>query len=275
MNRQLEDLSMSIEAREKIGAKSQPMLKGTMERCEAAISDLRNQHLVIQEMPHLMGKVAAASGKAILGKRLMDWAFVQLTDTAEEKFFRPNIMFPVPPDQMPHIYDPNMGLPAAEGVPVTEFGRLEKDQYYLKLGRSTGVTAGICHGALACCNWKGKDGVRYQHDGQRLESSSSVTEEFIIINKKRRGPDYQQSSFAEEGDSGSLVINIKGQVCGLLYGAATGFSGPSGLSHFYAHAGLAIDFAELSNSMKLRTITKDHDGKITEPPVELGLPDGS
>ena len=267
MNRQLEDLSMSIEAREKTGAKSQHMLKGTMERFEAAISDLRNRRLVIQEMPHLMGKVAAASGKAILGKRLMDWAFVQLTDTAEENFFRPNIMFPVPPDQMPHIYDSNMGLPAAEGVPVTEFGRLEKDQYYLKLGRSTGVTAGICHGALACCNWKGKDGVRYQHDGQRLESSSSVTEEFIIINKKRRGPDYQQSSFAEEGDSGSLVINIKGQVCGLLYGAATGFSGPSGLSRFYAHAGLAIDFDELSNSIKLRTKTK--------LPAEIGLPDGS
>ena len=38
---------------------------GDMEQCEAAISDLRNQRQVIQKMPHLMGKVAAAPGKAV------------------------------------------------------------------------------------------------------------------------------------------------------------------------------------------------------------------
>lgn len=38
---------------------------GDMEQCEAAISDLRNQCQVIQKMPHLMGKVAAAPEKAV------------------------------------------------------------------------------------------------------------------------------------------------------------------------------------------------------------------
>jgi hypothetical protein len=77
---------------------------------------------------------------------------------------------------MPWLYDPDLGIPVPEGAPLSEFGDLEKDQYYLKIGRSTGVTAGICHGALACCNWKGKDRVRYQHDGQQVELSSNVTE---------------------------------------------------------------------------------------------------
>lgn len=274
MNQQIDDISTEIETRKQVGARPQPMLQKTAENCEVAISDLHRKCQILQKMPHFMGKVAAASGKAILERRLMDWAFIQLTDTAAENFFGPNLMIPVPPDQMPHLYDPNMGLPAADGIPLTEFGRLEKDQYYVKLGRSTGVTAGVCHGALACCNWKGKNRTRYQHDGQQIELSSDITEAFVIINKKLREAEHQQSSFAEDGDSGSLIINIKGKVCGLLYGATTGLSAP-GISHFYANAGLAIDFSDLSSSIKLRTMTKDGDGKLVEPPAEIGLPDSS
>lgn len=70
-------------------------------------------------------------------------------------------------------------------------------------------------------------------------------------------------------------MNIKGRVCGLLYGATTEFSGSPGLSGFYANAGLAIDFVELPNPIKLRIMTKDDDGKIIETPAELGLPDVS
>lgn len=70
-------------------------------------------------------------------------------------------------------------------------------------------------------------------------------------------------------------MNIKGRVCGLLYGATTEFSGCPGLSGFYTNAGLAIDFSKLSSSIKLRTMTKDGDGKIIETPAELGLPDVS
>lgn len=275
INQRMEDLSMKTEERKQIGARPLPTLQRTLEQCEVTVSDLHSKHKILQQMPYLMGNVAAASGKAILGKRLMDWAFVELSDTAAEMFFRPNVMFPVPPDQLPQLYDPDLRIPVPAGTPLTEIGGLEKDQYYLKLGRSTGVTAGICHGALACCNWKGKDRVRYQHDGQQVETSSDVTEEYVIVNKKRGETEHQQASFAEGGDSGSLVINIDGQVCGLLYGATSGLYGPPGRPHSYVNAGLAMDFAELSKSIKLRTMTKVSNGKIVTPPAELGIPEST
>ena len=106
-----------------------------------------------------------------------------------------------------------------------------------------------------------------------MEVSSNVTEEFVIVSKKQVGGDIQQSSFAENGDSGSFVINVDGQVCGLLYGATSGTYGPSGHSHVYTKAGLATDFAELSNSIKLMTSSKDASGNIIDTSAELGLPD--
>lgn len=60
--------------------------------------------------------------------------------------------------------------------------------------------------------------------------------------------DLQQSSFAESRDSGSFVLNVDGQVCGLLYGATSSTYGPSG-HYVYTNAGLATDLAELSNSL--------------------------
>jgi hypothetical protein len=86
MNHQPENLSIKIEAREQIGARPLPTLQRTVEQCEAAISELGNKRRILQQMSHLMGKVTAVSGKAILGRKLMDWAFVQLTDTAADIF---------------------------------------------------------------------------------------------------------------------------------------------------------------------------------------------
>ena len=109
-----------------------------------------------------------------------------------------------------------------------------------------------------------------------MDLSSNITEEFVIFNKKRGDTELQQVSFAERGDSGSFVINNIGigQVCGLLYGATIGFYGPPGQSHSYVNADLAIDFTELSNLLRLKTMAKDASGNIIIPPAELSLPNG-
>ena len=275
MNRQIEDFSIKIEEQEKIGARPLPMLKERIEECECAISDLRDKHEVVLKVPRLMGKVATVSGQSILGRRIMDWAFVELPDEAAKEYFKPNKMFHAPPGNMPHLSDISFGVPITEGKLLNQVGQLEKDQFYLKLGRSTGVTAGICNGALACCNWQGRDRARLQHDGQQVALSPGLTEEFVIINKKVGQSNSQQMPFAESGDSGSLVINIDGQVCGLLYGAISGFYGPPGQGKYYSNAGLAMDFTELSNSIKLRTLERGSDGNIVTPPAELALPEDS
>lgn len=272
MSLQIEDLSNKIEARAQAGVRPLPTQQSTLEQCEVVTRDLKSKRQVLEEMPYLMGEVTAISGKALMGKRLMDWAFVRLSETAADAFFKLNVMFPVPPDQMPWLYASDLGLPVPEGTPLTEFGNLEEGNFYFKMGRSTGVTAGICNGALACCNWEGKDCVRFQHDGQQVNLSSNVTEEFVIVNNKQGAAEHQQTSFAESGDSGSFVINNSGQVCGLLYGATSGLYGPPNQPHSYINAGLAIDFTELSESLRLRTMAKDANGNITTPPAELSLP---
>lgn len=251
------------------------MLKEQTKECECAISDLRYKHKAVLKMPHLMGKVATVSGQSILGRRIMDWTFVELPDEAAKEYFKPNKIFHVPAGNMPHLYDISFGVPIGEGKLLNQVCRLEKDQFYLKLGHSTGVTAGICNGALACCNWQGHDRMRFQHDGQQVALSLDLTEEFVVVNKKVGQSNSQQMSFAESGDSGSLVINIDGQVCGLLYGAISGFYGPLGQGRYYSNAGPAIDFTELSNSIKLRTLERDSDGNIVTPPAELALPGDS
>lgn len=272
MNLQADNLSNKIEARAQAGARPLPAQQKTLEQCEIAIQELKTKRQILEEMPYLMGEVTVISGKALMGRKLMDWAFVRLNETTAETFFKPNLMFPVPPDQMPWMYSPDLGLPVPEGTPLLEFGDLKEGTFYYKSGRSTGVTAGICNGTLACCNWEGKDRVRFQHDGQQVDLSSNVTEEFVIVNKKRGNAKHQQTSFAETGDSGSFVINNSGQICGLLYGATSGLYGPPNQPHSYINAGLAIDFDVLSESLKLRTMTKDASGNIITPPAELSLP---
>lgn len=271
---QKEDLSNKIEARAQAQARPLPTQKSTLEQCEVATQDLKSKRQLLEKMPYLMGEVTAISGKALLGRRLMDWAFVQLNETATDAFFKPNVMFPVPPDQMPWLYSSDLGFPVPEGTPLTEFGNLKEGNFYLKMGRTTGVTAGICNGTLACCNWEGKERVRFQHDGQQVKLSSNVTEEFVIVNKKRGTAEHQQKSYAEKGDSGSFVINNSGQICGLLYGATSGLYGPPNQSHSYITAGLAIDFTEISESLRLRSMANDADGNITTSPAELSLPGG-
>lgn len=51
-------------------------------------------------------------------------------------------------------------------------------------------------------------------------------------------------------------------------------SKPFAQSHFYINAGLAIDFTELLESLRLRTMANDANGNMIIPPSELSLPGG-
>ena len=139
------------------------------------MTPLFEKRKIFEPMPHLLGEVMATSGKAILGRIISDWVFTKLDDTAYH-YFKPNKMFAVPEEHQPHRYDPNLGRIRPECSPLTEFGTLEKGGYYAKLGRSTGVTGGICHGVLACCHWTGSNRLRFDHNGRKTELSESAIE---------------------------------------------------------------------------------------------------
>ncbi|KAF7179242.1 hypothetical protein CNMCM7691_008174 [Aspergillus felis] len=83
--------------------------------CAESVSGYRRERQNVTSMPHLMGRVTATSGKAILGKRIIDWAFVQMNDAAIEESFRPNRMFPVRDYQQPRRYKAGESLAPSAG----------------------------------------------------------------------------------------------------------------------------------------------------------------
>ncbi|KAJ5214789.1 hypothetical protein N7468_010468 [Penicillium chermesinum] len=230
-------LSEQIEQNEMIG-KDTTRLRTILSTRQRQIDDLTWEKNLVQGMPIVLGQVLVTSGASILGKRLMDWAFIELSDEAQKLYFGPNSTFEVPRNQQPSAYWkdlPNIALPV--GSTVTDFGNLTKLGYCAKIGRTTEITAGICNGVEAVCRWKGH--IRYDHNGQEMILSDNSTEEYIIL------PKYfsKESTFAEDGDSGSFILNELGEVTGLLFGGA---------SHNASLAGLAMSFEDVITSMKLK-----------------------
>ena len=123
--------------------------------------------------------------------------------------------------QMKDDDDSNVIFPL--GQVATEFGEMKKGNYYLKRGRSTGLTVGRCNGIEADIQ---SQGFRYTEDGKLYELGKHTTREFIVLSFEAIfNGDSKQTGFSQPGDSGALVVDVDGQVCGLLYGEHTGLCG--------------------------------------------------
>lgn len=157
---------------------------------------------------------------------------------------------------IPQISASNGGLSS-----ICRTRRLEKGRCYLKLGRTAAVTAGRCNGALACCNWAGRDKIHHSHNGKGVSLSDNITREFVISSLKPDGANAVQDDLSMPSDSGPLAIDVdKKKACGLLHGSVHGLKGSS------AYRGLAMDMPELSNSIILKARSDGVSG------AELGLP---
>lgn len=236
---------------------------------QVVLEDYRAKRLFLNEMPVNLGKVRVSSGALLYENKIHDWAFVELDDNTATKLFGPNPMLTLPPNHMPSVYgdflDPSL-FPAPE-----TFGQLTEGEYYCKQGRTTGVTGGICNGVLTHCNCSGRQRARYDQFGNRVTMPVS-TEEYVIFSKKMRAAEHSQDSFCEPGDFGSFLIDSSGDVCGLLYGAFTGLSGPTGSENTYVNAGLAMSMPDVMKSVALRTVPKDTGGNPSGSPAILELP---
>ncbi|RMJ21402.1 hypothetical protein PHISP_07724 [Aspergillus sp. HF37] len=255
-----------------IGGAPQTWMVNAIPENERQIRELYNRHAIAQEMPY-QWNVLHTSGKTVLGRRICDWAFVDIPANSASWLFHANRMPHVPSNQAPWRYRAGIGNPAPEGVELTEFGRLEKGQCFLKNGRTSRVTAGICNGARAVCNWTGKGRTRYDHNGKEVVLEQGTTEEYVIVSKTVDQPEREQAPFAKLGDSGSFVLDVEGHVCGLLYGSLDGLCGPPDTAgNYYVGAGLVMDLPDLSESIRLKTVRRGTNGEITGQPASLGLP---
>lgn len=80
------------------------------------------------------------------------------------------------------------------------------------MGRTTGITSGVCHGIEVDVGEQGK--IRYDPSGGKVILGKYSTRELVIMSST--------GTFSEPGDSGSFVFNNLGNVAGLLYGELTG-----------------------------------------------------
>lgn len=221
---------------------------------------------ILEAIPKKIGDVIATSGKAVLGKRLMDWALIRL-DEETEQYFSTNKMFSIPWIQ----YQVDYGVVAHSmqpGFPITEFGSLKEGNWYTKLGRTTSVTTGVCNGALACCNWKEWYKIQNDYSVQGIDSTDIT--EFVVVSSIRKGEALrEQTCFADDGDSGSFALDHEACVCGLLYGGMPSFFDRN---RYFANAGLVMNMPDLTESMKLETMARDGNGQVCSTGF-LGHPD--
>ncbi|MCJ1271059.1 hypothetical protein MMC22_010958 [Lobaria immixta] len=281
--------------------------KGALdERKARAVESQRGLELEkekLQQLPITLGKVLVSSGRAwSVHKRILDWAFVAMdaNQVNRDTWSSPGLnQLPradagglyrnLPEDLVkssPEIYNP--GNPP---MSINGFSRLEKGKWYFKVGRTTDITAGICHGTKIVLNISGTEELnsgrtRYDESGKCLGLSKPVgfIEEYLIVSSKPGQDAAQQRDFCDSGDSGALIINAVGEVAGLLFARYSGQTGhlvqqegwyPGHLKQqdeWYYGAGIATTMPDVLESIAMRTTPRDASGKPTGPPGQLLLP---
>lgn len=143
------------------------------------------------DMEHIqttLGRVLLSSGLADSERHILDWAFVELEGPAERYFKKNELSI----RGMGKVHRALFRKGEDQQLAVSGLGEMEPDQVYLKYGRNTGVTAGVCNGTMG-------------------HVAHNTRADFIISKSGDR-------AFSDLGDSGALIINPEGKVCGILYG---------------------------------------------------------
>lgn len=223
------------------------------------IAETEEKLRLVDALPAPIGRVIVSSGRSTTEKdglaHIIDWAFVELGESSPP-LVRQNKL---PPKDM--ILDPKVwDLPDILMVPemATGFGKLEGGKFYYKVGRTTGLTHGICHGTQA---YVPGEHIRYNERGNpvRVRDKGQATMEWILVG----GPDDEkkQTSFCQPGDSGAFIIDTDGKVSGLMYGNLQNYCGPPYERKCYIGAGLATSMEVVIEAIRLKTTRKDGNGK--------------
>lgn len=204
-------------------------------------------------MPIRLGRVLASSGRTVdSNRRILDWAFVELRDPKANEHMGLNLL----PDLAPALQPSRYVKTEVEFISsaVTTIGTIKPGEWYFKNGRTSQITAGVCNGVTAHCQWADSDKPRYDIAGDEVKSPTGAeTKELVVLNKTRHVSAVHQANFCLPGDSGSWVINAQGALCGLLFAEATGWCGPSDDGSVCITAGIVSCMSTVSESVRAKT----------------------
>lgn len=268
----------------------EPRTKDRIEFLKLELAEFESMLPTLERMPISIGRVLISSGKAISAtKSSLDWAFVEVDARSKQIFDNPDKnLLPLPISsgiygKNASSYDKDLENYFAMGGrnQVHDFGEVRKGHWYFKVGRTTDVTTGICHGTEVYCNLIGiKHRARYDETNMRPTLVRvDYTEELVIMNRLSGQAVHEQSDFCQSGDSGAWLIDANHCVAGLLFGSMTGLCGPPNkdqpTSGAYVNAGLVTSMAEVQKSIAAWTTPRDSNGAPTGSPGVLSLPQSS
>ncbi|MCJ1244342.1 hypothetical protein MMC30_001540 [Trapelia coarctata] len=230
----------------------------------------------LQTLPVTLGKIMASSGYLVSDNaKKLDWGIIQYMKENNTFSFSCGHLNRLPSEQTlwpnkktPEDYRFDSGYDAGNTIAKT-FNKMEKGKWYMKVGRTTNITAGICNGTIA--NVVRTSLPHYDEEGKEVKLEQKTVEEYVVISYDTQSPDMkEQDTFCLRCDSGSFVINSRGHVSGLLHGYLTGHCGPT---KYYCNAGLVASMSDIRPSIEGRAAWKDSKGKIR--PGVLSLPRGT
>lgn len=286
------NIEAEILKRQQFGLEPKPNLD---HRKASALKEERKSRLdqeKLQQLPIKLGNVLVSSGRTwSVHKRILDWALVAMDDSPVNRdIWKSSAKNQLPPHReahgmykhLPDAYGmkDNRYLPGDPPSSIDGFSQLERGQWYFKVGRTTGITTGICHGTKIILNTSGTHeltSVRTKYDGSGKcpgpTKPAGFSEEYLILNSKHGTHAAEQNGFCQTGDSGSLIINGRGEVAGLLFAMYSSQTGALNQQEGWYHgAGIATTMPDVLESIAMRTTPRDSSGKQTGPPGQLLFP---
>ncbi|KAI9733111.1 MAG: hypothetical protein M1834_003658 [Cirrosporium novae-zelandiae] len=239
---------------------------------QRVLKELQELKSITDTMPITLGKVLLSSGKLIGNNNMfIDWAFVELkrdagNDWVGNKNILPERNSAVPP---PSAYGvQSTYLYSHENPRPQGFSKMIPNSWYLKTGRSSRITTGICHGTEVFTNCAGQELSRYNTKGERIQTRNHITKAWIVIGKAGSG-DPAQGDFCSPGDSGSAIIDNKTFIAGLLFGELTGLCGNK--HNQVVGAGLVCCMDQVVADIENAATHRDRSGRVDGAPAKLTL----
>ena len=192
---------------------------------------------ICSSMPRAMGAILFSSGRGLSATGyILDTAFVKVPE-ADSAMWNHCLdsnklpkstaagLFKKLPGDYSHRTDGKEDV-YLEPSAITGIGPLIKGNWYFKIGRTTDITTGICHGTEAYVNLGGMR-TKYDTLGRRgAYEDVGFTTEYVILGSQTKA-DEGAHLFSDSGDSGSFIIDHNGQVVAKLFGFIKSMCGPS------------------------------------------------
>ena len=223
------------EFREMVG-RSTTGIEGLIHACRNTKRLTEHVISICRAMPRPIGKVLYSTGRGLNeAGAILDFALVEINKLDQALYDhsgRDNDLpqrGQIPNSLQPYAFKEVDGLYPFPEKP-TGLGNIKKGEWYFKKGRTTGITVGTCHGTEVFVKLASHRS-KYDAQGSRGEYRyHTYSRELVIIPSNKRDLIYgdirRPRPFVEDGDSGSLIIDRRGYVAGLLFGSITGLCGP-------------------------------------------------